>query len=409
MFRICSAIKCDESDSTFGKVRRKITPHDALPDEGTSSSTRQVLLVASAAWGLEGGLERFNRRLIRCLSDLMSGSRLRRVMALVHFEYPEHAGRYPRSVSFTPGCASVPRTLVSFAWLTLRRRPDVILYGVVSFAALLPLAAILSPRARRVLLVHGIEVWVRPSPFRRWAVKRFAGEIVAVSRFTVHRMCEVYGITEKRFRILANAVDVDGTHAAGGGPSPELQGEHRVFTISRLGERDYYKNVDKVILALARIRESFPDTHYYIVGTGSLRPDLEKLARETGMADYVHFLGIVDDATKDALFEACHVFILPSTGEGFGIVFLEAWRHGLPVICSDQDAAREVVRDGVDGFCVPPVPDRIAAAACALLADPQARRSMGAAGLERLRQRYGHAQFHHTVEEILFGDEPCAG
>lgn len=366
-------------------------------------------MVASAAWGLEGGLERFNRRLIRCLSDLVSASRLSRVTALVHFEDDGQAGRYPPGVSFTPGRASVPRTLVSFFWLALTRQPGVILYGAVSFAALLPLAALLSPRSRRVLLVHGIEVWVRPSSFRRWAVSRFATEIVSVSRFTVHRMCEVYGITEDRFRILANAVDVDVAGGAGEASGLKLDGEHRLFTVSRLGEPDRYKNVDKVILALPRIRESFPDTHYYVVGTGTLRAELERLARETGVADHVHFLGTVDDATKEALYAASDVFVLPSTGEGFGIVYLEAWRYGMPVICSDQDAASEVVRDGVDGFCVAPEPDRIAASVLILLADPVLRRSMGASGKERLSERYSHEQFHRTVEEIIFGEKPCAG
>jgi phosphatidylinositol alpha-1,6-mannosyltransferase len=375
-----------------------------------ASPAPKVLFVASAAWGLEGGLERFNRRLIRCLSDLVSASRLRRVMALVHFEHDEDARRYPRGISFTPGRASVPRTLMSFALMTLRWRPDVILYGVVSFAALLPVAAVLSPRSRRVLLVHGIEVWRRPSAFRRWAVSRFATEIVSVSRFTVRRMCAFYGITEDRFRILPNAVDVEVTGAvAGEAAGPALEGKHRLFTVSRLGEPDRYKNVDKVILALPVIHKSFPDTHYYVVGTGALRPELEQLARDNGVAGHVHFLGTVDDSTKEGLYAASDIFVLPSTGEGFGIVYLEAWRYGMPVICSDQDAASEVVRNGVDGFCVPPEPDRIAAPVMTLLADPARRRAMGASGQERLHERYSHERFHGTVEEILFGEKPCAG
>ena len=372
------------------------------------STTREVLLVASAAWGVEGGLERFNRRLTRCLSDLVVAARLRRAVALVHYESPEHATLYPPGVAFIPGGASVLKTLLSFARLTLIGRFDVILYGNVAFAPLLPLAAVLAPRARRVLLVHGMEVWRRPSRFRRWAVSRFASEIVAVSRFTVRRMCESYGITDRRFGILANAVDVDGTGADGQTTGAAPAGVHRLFTVSRLGEPDRYKNVDKVILALPAIRESFPGTHYDIVGTGSLVEELKQLARENGVADHVHFRGSVDDATKESLYANSDIFILPSTGEGFGIVYLEAWRHAKPVICSDQDAASEVVRDGVDGFCVSPEPARIAASVLALLSDPGRRVSMGASGQQRLTEKYSHEQFHKAVEAILFGERACA-
>ena len=379
------------------------------PREHTIVKTRQVLLIASAAWGLEGGLERFNRRVLRCLSDMVRSSRLSRVMAVVHFEHEDRAGRYPPGVAFTPGRASVPRTLAAFARLALTSRPDVILFGVVSFASLLPLAALLSPRSRRILIVHGIEVWRRPSPWRRWAVSRFATEIVSVSRFTVRRMCDMYGIGEDRFRILPNAVDVSVTGTPAGPPGPAPAGDHRLFTVSRLGEPDRYKNVDKIILALPAILESYPGTHHYIVGTGSLLPELQELARETGVADHVHFMGTVDDATKEALYASSDIFVLPSTGEGFGIVFLEAWRYGMPVICSDRDAASEVVRDGVDGFCVPPEPGRIAASVLSLLADPALRRSMGAAGRQRLHERYSHERFHQALGRIVLGDEPCAG
>lgn len=394
----------------MSRSRQDRAPAPDTPGEAGTGSARRVLVLASAAWGLEGGLERFNRRLLRCLSDLASARRIGSVTALVHFEGPAQASLYPPAVAFVPGRSSVPRTLIRFVQLVLAGRPAIILYGAVSFSALLPLAALLSPRTRRILLVHGVEVWVAPSRFRRWAVARFAGEIVAVSRFTVRRMCANYGITEDRFRILPNAVDLDGAGADPDVAAPiGLRGQHRLFTISRLDPRDSYKNVDKVIQALPRIRETHPDTHYYIGGDGPLRPDLEKLARQAGIENHVHFLGRVDDATKDALFSASDLFVLPSTGEGFGIVFLEAWRHALPVVCSDQDAASEVVRDGVDGFCVPPEPERIAAAIRTLLDDPEKRRAMGAAGLERLRQRYSHAHYHRTVEEILQGAASCAG
>jgi glycosyltransferase involved in cell wall biosynthesis len=173
-----------------------------------------------------------------------------------------------------------------------------------------------------------------------------------------------------------------------------------LISVSRLGA-NRYKNIDKVIMALPRVLAAFPDTHYDIIGDGPCRPELEQMARASGIAERVHFLGAVDELRRDAVYAAADVFVLPSTGEGFGIVFLEAWNFGLPCIASNRDAAREVIRDGVDGFCVDPEPDRIAEAVGALLADPERRRAMGEAGRQRLLTTYTHEKFRDNLSNIL--------
>jgi glycosyltransferase involved in cell wall biosynthesis len=116
----------------------------------------------------------------------------------------------------------------------------------------------------------------------------------------------------------------------------------------------------------------------------------------------------VDDATRDAVYAASHVFVLPSTGEGFGIVFLEAWKHALPLVASDQDAARELIREGVDGLCVAPEPSAVAAAVRGLLADPERRARMGAEGRRRLEREFTHEQFRRALGEIVDRFAPCA-
>jgi glycosyltransferase involved in cell wall biosynthesis len=259
-----------------------------------------------------------------------------------------------------------------------------------------------------VLLVHGVEVWRRPTWLRRISVRSCVTLIAAVSRFTAGRMARGYGLPESRFLHLPNAVDLE--PGGGGLPkrAPSREPGFRLLTVSRLSLMDTYKNVDKVIRAMPAILAKHPETIYSIVGDGPWKPALQSLRDELGLQERVRFEGGVDDAARDALYGASDLFVLPSTGEGFGIVFLEAWRHGVPVIASDQDAASELIRQGEDGYCVSPEPKAIASAILEIMADAGRARRMGEAGRRRLEAGYTHAHFRARLRSVLGVDARCA-
>jgi glycosyltransferase involved in cell wall biosynthesis len=132
-----------------------------------------------------------------------------------------------------------------------------------------------------------------------------------------------------------------------------------------------------------------------------LLPELELLAGRLGVADSVRFLGPACDATRDEVYAESDVFVLPSTREGFGIVFLEAWRHGLPVVAANAGAAPELVGDGQAGLSVAPEPGSIADAVSALFADPDRRLTMAGEGRRRVNEDYSHERFRQRLGEIL--------
>jgi glycosyltransferase involved in cell wall biosynthesis len=374
-----------------------------------TSGPRRVLFVATAVYGLEGGLERFNRRVVRALAEMSGGGRIGPPCVVALGDAPSDAAGAPREVRFVAARSRKVRAALAFGARLMIDRPALVLYGHIGFAPLVVLGRILRPRSGHLLIVHGVEVWRPPTRLRRWVARRLVDRVVAVSRFTAGRMGSFFGLSEDRFLRLPNAVDVSGDGRAGPeGASPALAGRHRLLTVSRLSPADAYKNVDKVIRALPEILAEFPETHYYVVGDGPSRGRLEGIAREAGVEAKVHFLGHVDDATRDAVYAASHVFVLPSTGEGFGIVFLEAWKHALPLVASDQDAARELIREGVDGLCVAPEPSAVAAAVRGLLADPERRARMGAEGRRRLEREFTHEQFRRALGEIVDRFAPCA-
>jgi phosphatidylinositol alpha-mannosyltransferase len=110
--------------------------------------------------------------------------------------------------------------------------------------------------------------------------------------------------------------------------------------------------MEVLIEALPRVVERFPDLQVLVVGHG----DEAELRTQAGeMARYLRFLGLVDDAGKASAMRSADVYCAPNIGgESFGIVLVEAMAAGAPVVASDLDAFRRVLRDGEVGRLVPP-------------------------------------------------------
>src|SRR5262249_53681435 len=110
----------------------------------------------------------------------------------------------------------------------------------------------------------------------------------------------------------------------------------------------------------------------------------------------------VPDEELDGLYARASVFAMPSRGEGFGLVYIEAMRHRLPVIASCHDAAPEVVLDGTTGYIVDlDKPDGLADRLIDLLRDPDRAARFGAAGHDRWREHFSFSAFRTRFRPIL--------
>ncbi|KAB2857909.1 MAG: glycosyltransferase [Bauldia sp.] len=97
-----------------------------------------------------------------------------------------------------------------------------------------------------------------------------------------------------------------------------------------------------------------PDAIYLVAGSGDDKQRLSRLAAEKGVGGRVIFAGQVADVELPGYFRLADVFAMPSTGEGFGIVYLEAAAAGLPVIACGRDGSRDALADGKIGTMVDP-------------------------------------------------------
>jgi phosphatidylinositol alpha-1,6-mannosyltransferase len=167
-----------------------------------------------------------------------------------------------------------------------------------------------------------------------------------------------------------------------------------VLTVARLDAREGYKGHDRVITESAKQIRSGRRLTYLIAGVGGDRPRLEALARELGIAPHIRFLGKVPGPDLPGLYEAADLFALPSTGEGFGIAFLEAMACGTPAIGLAVGGAPDALGDGELGYCVSP--DEFPAAFASALDAPRPANLS-----ESVRARFGFHAYRERLKQAL--------
>jgi phosphatidylinositol alpha-1,6-mannosyltransferase len=277
-----------------------------------------------------------------------------------------------------------------------RFRPDVVLSGHIVCAP----AASLLRRALGIPYVqylHSAEVADRPG-LARFALARAAAGI-AVSKHTEELSRGVAGRSAAPLHRIPPGIHLPAEVGCPRARRPV------VLTVSRMAER--YKGHDVMIRALPLVRARVPEATWVVVGDGPLRPTWEGLAGALGQDAAVRFVGDIDDRERDRWLDLASVFVLLSRpaanggGEGFGIVFLEAAAHRLPVVGVRAAGVLDAVVDGVTGLLVDAMDHvGVAEAISSLLRNPALAEAMGSAGAMRARD-YGWPRIAERVREVL--------
>ena len=286
---------------------------------------------------------------------------------------------------------------------------------VVEHPNLAPLARamrLVAPGLRTVIQAHGTEVWTPLAVPRRWALRQ-ADLVLAPSSVTARQLVTVQGVDEKRVRCLPWGLDPElGCSAAkssqGASGADEFPDGKVVLTVGRQDRSDQYKGVDLLIEAMPRLLHAFPDLHLVVIGSGTDRPRLERMAQRLHIGEQTHFLGDVPGEKLAAAYHRCNVFAMPSSGEGFGLVFLEAMAFGKPVVGGAHGGTLDIIEDGVTGYLVSHGDaDRLAQVLEHLLADDGLRKQIGRRAQERIREAYLFEHFHTRLTDML--EEITAG
>ena len=221
------------------------------------------------------------------------------------------------------------------------------------------------------------------------AVGRLADEHIAISAGLARYLAESEGFDEGEFEVVHYGIEPGPT------PSP-LPGAPRLAIVGRLIP---IKGHDVLLRALANVRDDVPEVTLEIAGEGPLEPELRASAARLGLDESVSFLGRVAPAAP--VFERAEVVVVPSFGEGFGMVALEAMERGRPVIACAVGGLPEIVSDGRTGLLVPTGDAEALAGAIRDVATDRARAAaMGAAGRARALEEFSQVRCTDRIEEL---------
>lgn len=319
----------------------------------------------------------------------------------------------PEAQSFSAGeeefsFCGFGRAKINFVLAALKhsgKEARVVLAGHPHLAVPAALMKRKSPQLKTVVVSHGIEVW-KPLPRIRRRALLFADVVLAPSSDTARKLAEGQGVAAEKIRRLPWPL---GTSFLKFTDAPEKLSVPRgwptgqiILTIGRWAASERYKGADDLIRAVAQLRSDAPNLQLVAVGGGDDLPRLRGLAVELGVADRVQFHENLSREELAACYSRATIFALPSSGEGFGLVFLEAMAFGCPVVGAACGGITDLVEDGVNGLLVPPRdPVRLAESLNRLLHDAALRAELGRHGREIVRRKFSFEVFRAQLEKIL--------
>jgi phosphatidyl-myo-inositol dimannoside synthase len=367
--------------------------------------THRVLIGLFPELDAPGGIQRAGRHLALVMSEYAASHKMEyRFLSLNDSQELHRMHVADKEFVFT-GADRGKARFVANALRAARRRPKLVLAAHPNLAPIIRGMRLLAPRMKSIVCAHGVEVW-EPLPARRRNALRKASLVLSPSRATADHLTSLQGVATDQIRVLPWALDPDfavKNSATASAQLPESFPRSRtILCVGRWLATERYKGMDTLILAMPRLLLRWPDVQLAIVGSGDDRAWLENIARDSGVQRHVHFSSGLSYEQLSACYQAAEIFALPSRGEGFGFVYLEAMAHGKPVIGGAHGGAPEVIVDGVTGYVVQHGdPVQLATSLDALLADPEQARKMGEAGRQRVEKEFRFNVFAKSFKRIL--------
>jgi glycosyltransferase involved in cell wall biosynthesis len=315
-------------------------------------SLRALMLVTDAHGGF-GGIAQYNRDIIDAICALAG---VREVVVLPRI-MPTEAFEAPAKVTYDLGSARGVQAFVARAASHALNRFNLVYCAHIN---LWPVAVAIA-RTRRlplVLAIYGVDAWQRPRGLAGKLSFSLASLVVSISQITLDRFRSWSGVAAERCTVLPNAI-----HAACFAVGAKNSALARrlgvatrpvILTFGRMSADERYKGFDEVIDVMPRLVQHVPGLVYVAAGDGSDRARLEAKAKALGIGEHVVFSGRVEEAEKADLYRLANAYVMPSSGEGFGFVILEALACGVPVVASTRDGTREALRNGELGLLVDP-------------------------------------------------------
>ena len=352
-----------------------------------------------------GGVQRAGRHLAAVLAEFASNRGMACLLLSLNDSPDLHRMTMGgREFEFT-GYDRAKGRFTVMALRAARRKAKLVLAAHPNLGPVVQAMRFVAPRMKSIICTHGIDVWEPLGGLRRHALNH-ANLVLAPSRDTADHVASRQGVKRERIRVLPWALDPQFEALISPGSHPALPMDFPagrvILTVGRWLATERYKGMDTLITALPRLLTQRPEVQLVLAGAGDDRAWLEELAEQNGVNRHVHFLTGLSYSELAACYSACEIFALPSRGEGFGLVYLEAMACGKPVIGGLHGGAPEVIQDGVTGYLVPHGdPIQLATSMETLLADPAHAKEMGVRGRQRAEHQFRFNIFAKSLKKIL--------
>jgi glycogen synthase len=231
-----------------------------------------------------------------------------------------------------------------------------------------------------------------------------ADRVIAVSHALKREISWIYNLPDPKVWVVYNGVPVrqfDGYIDPGAvkrryaiGPTDP--------TVLFMGRLSWQKGPDIMVEAIPPLLRFYPQARFVIAGEGHMRADLERRVNQLGVGHAVRWLGRLSPSEQADLFRACDVVCVPSRNEPFGIIVLEAWAAGKPVVASQIGGPGELIRHAENGLKVYPNSDSVGWGLGTVFKDWDRARNMGRVGRIDAERRFSWDTIAEQTERCYY-------
>ncbi|WP_414514948.1 glycosyltransferase [Nostoc sp. PCC 9305] len=327
------------------------------------SAKPRFYLIFPNIFDFKGGIQVYSKFLLKALQDIYPEADYD-----VFLKYDKYSLKQPDKLQFLSSTrfhyfGDLPKLLqpILFATkiiiLAILQHPVIVISTHVNYAIVCYILKFFTGVPYWVV-AHGLEVWDIENKATKFALEK-ADKIISVSNYTRQRLLQDINIDSEKIVVLPNTFDAS-KFPINSKPTYLLKRYNLtdeqpvILTVTRLGSMAKYKGYDQILHALVKVRSHLPNVHFILAGKGDDIPRIKALVTNLNLQDCVTIAGFVPDKELCDHYNLCDVFALPSKGEGFGIVFLEALACGKPVLAGNQDGSIDPLADGKLGCLVDP-------------------------------------------------------
>lgn len=319
---------------------------------------KRILFLVLTAFSHMGGIEKFNRALIKALMDLSVPLSLRNSLAGMYDD--RFDAQYTQGALYQVFGGQKIRFV--FSALMQAFKQDVIILGHLNLALIGVLIKLVAPKKKLIVICHGIEVFEPVSGLKKKVLEK-ADQVLAVSNYTKQQLVTKQGLAAEKITVFPNTIDPFFHFSADFTKPAYLQqrygiaaNEKVIYTLTRLNSSEGYKGYDTLVTVLPELLKKNIPFKYILAGKADVTElqRMQTLIASLGLEDKVMMPGFIADEEVTDHYLLADVFVMPSKGEGFGIVYLEAMACGLPVIAGNKDGSTEALQFGKLGTLIDP-------------------------------------------------------